>query len=283
MYIFQVVCFVFEIVFGLLLGGFVAVCPDIFDNSKTNKSINYVSSYKLKDGEKNKRKIWNLLGRSIWFIVVMGVTIYFLKPYFLDFPKLIKGDFYYVTGYVDNVKTEKKDFQQYIYIEGKKLKFFFSSGVEVGKRYKIGYLPNTSRAIYGKLLDNNQLSNGTTIKFPYKDIALFIGILGAIVLLIGLSSYLRFKLLIIASVVFYPINILLYVKEGLKLGLWFSFRNTGLLFLTFGAGITIFVLLIYLVERKRDWETPQTLIATQFMSVAKIFSLIETFQILLKK
>lgn len=283
MYVFQVVCFVFEIVFGLLLGGFVAICPDIFVNNKPNKSINQIGLYKLNGYENNKRRIWSVLGRSIWFIVVMGITICFLLPYFLDTPKLIKGDLYYITGYVNSVKTEKKDFNEYIYIEGKRLKFFFSSGVEVGKRYKIGYLPNTSRAIYGELLDNNQLSNGTTIKFPYKDIALFIMIMGTIVLLIGLSSYLRFKLLIIASVFFYPINILLYVKEGLKLGLWFSFRNTGLLLLTFGAGIIIFLLLIYLVERKRDSETPQTLIATQFMSVAKIFSLIETFQLLLKK
>jgi hypothetical protein len=71
---------------------------------------------------------------------------------------------------------------EYVYINVKEVSFFFNSGIEVGKRYKIGYLPNTSRAIYGELLDNKQLSKVTKLKLPFKSILIYIAIWGSLFL-----------------------------------------------------------------------------------------------------
>ena len=148
----------------------------------------------------------------------------------------------------------------------------------MGKRYKIGYLPNTSRAIYGELLDNKQMSKVTKLKFPLKSILMYITILGSFLLMIVLAVYLRFKFLVITSMIFYPINIALYLKEGLKLGLWFSFNNEGLLFLTLGLGIISMLLLVYFIESRREPETPTTLIMAQLVSAIQIIALFAVFK-----
>lgn len=283
MYTFQVISFVIEIAFGLLVGGIIAFFPNIIFSVNKNYRPPKYEFYEPKNSKKSKKKILKTLGKIIWVTIVMIITIGVLGSYFLDVPKLIKGDLCYITGNVSRVRDVKKDFHRYVYIENKQLIFFFTSDVEVGKRYKIGYLPNTSRAVYVEMLKNNASSKGIKIKFPYKDIMLFIGLIGLWIVLVGLAPYLKFKLIIIASVVFYPANILLYIKEGLKSGLWFSFHNHGLLPLILGILIAVGLWVGYIVERKEDPETSETLIAAQILGVSEMVCLIETFQRLLEK
>ncbi|MHC6179203.1 hypothetical protein ACYUJ6_05020 [Clostridium sp. JNZ X4-2] len=278
MYTFQVISFVIEIAFGLLVGGIIAFFPNIIFNVNKNYRPPKYEFYEPKNNKKSKKKILKILGKTIWVTIVMGITIAGLEPYFLDTPKLIKGDLCYITGNVSRIRDVRKDYHRYVYIENKQLIFFFASDVEVGKRYKIGYLPNTTRAIYVEMLKNNASSKGIRIKFPYKEIMLFIGLIGAVILLAALAPYLKFKLLIIASVVFYPANILLYIKEGLKSGLWFSFHNDGLSILTLGIVFAVVMWASYLIERKEDPEIFGTLMAIQIMSAIEMVALIETFE-----
>lgn len=283
MYIFQSVSFILEIFIYLFVGGFIAIHFNRFIKGKINEPIKYINYYKVESCKYDRKRILSILVRSFFIIVVMGITIYFSRDYLLDFPKLIKGDFQYVTGYVDMIKKERKQSNEYVYIEGKKLNFCFTSGVETGKKYKIGYLPNTSRAIYGEVIDSDAGIKNTKIKFPHKGVLLYILGIGSIILIILLSPYLKFKLLIIVSAFFYPINILLYIKEGLTSGAWFSFSNVGLLFLTIGVGSIIFLRIMYLVERKEEMEYLLTLVITQFMCGIKIFLLIKALGFLLEK
>lgn len=283
MYVFQVISFVFEIIFGLLMGGVIAFFPNIiFNVNKNYRPVKY-EFYESNNIKKSKRKILKILGKTIWVTVVMAITIGVLEPYFLDTPKLIKGDFCYITGNVSRVKDVRKDIHDYVYIENKQLSFSFISDVEEGKKYKIGYLPNTSRAIYVEMLKNNASSNGIKIKFPYKYIMLFIGFIGIWILLVGLAPYLKFKLIIIAGVFFYPANILLYVKEGLESGIWFSFHNHGLLLLILGILLTVGLWISYIIEKKKNPEIMGTLIGAQIMGASEMVALIETFQRLLEK
>lgn len=283
MYIFQIISFIFEIISGILLCALIALCPDIILKNNKDMPARYVNPYKFESNKINARKVWNIIGRTSWFIIVMAITIAFLKSYFLDIPKFVKGNFYYVEGYVRNIKTEKKDFHEYVTIDGNMVSFFFSSGVELGKEYKIGYLPNSKRAISVEVLNNNQVSKDKKIAFPYKDILLFIAIIGVFILLIAVSPYLKFKLLMVTSVIFYPLSVFLYINQGLKLGLWFSFFNQGLLFMTIGIITDVIIFLSYISENRKDAEIPVTLIFAQFMSISKLLLLAETYQILLKK
>lgn len=278
MYIFQVISFVFEIAFGLLLGGIIAFLPNIiFNVNKNYRPVKY-EFYEPKNSKKSKRKILKILGKTIWVTIIMIITIGILGSYFLDIPKLIKGDLCYITGNASRIEHVRKDIHEYVYIGDKQLIFSFTSDVEVGKKYKIGYLSNTSRAIYVEMLKNNASPKGIKGKFPYGYIMLFIGFMGIWILLVGLAPYLKFKLIIIASIVFYPANILLYIKEGLKSGFWFSFHNHGLLPLILGILIAVGLWVGYIVERKEDPETSETLIAAQILGVSEMAGLIETFE-----
>ncbi|MEY7998907.1 hypothetical protein AB8U03_01620 [Clostridium sp. Mt-5] len=283
MYIFQVISFVIEIAFGLLVGGIIAFFPNIIFNVNKNYRPPKYEFYEPKSSRKSRIKVLKILGKSIWVIIIMIITIGVLGSYFLDIPKLIKGELCYITGNVSRIENVRKDIHEYVYIGDKQLIFSFISDVEVGKKYKIGYLTNTSRAIYVETLKNNASSKGIKGKFPYGYIMLFIGFMGIWILLVGLAPYLKFKLIIIASIVFYPANILLYIKEGLKSGLWFSFHNDGLSILTLGIVFAVVLWISYIMERKEDPETPETLIGVQLMGVSEIVFLIETFQLLLQK
>lgn len=63
MYIFQVVAFIFEIVFTILIGGLAATLPEFLVSNR------YYT---------HKPRPLSLFSRIIWFIIVIGVTMWFL-------------------------------------------------------------------------------------------------------------------------------------------------------------------------------------------------------------
>ena len=84
----------------------------------------------------------------------MGIIIFVggALPSLLDIPVLVKQDYSYVTGRVNDVRTESRDLNKYVYINDKKLNLFLNSNIEKNKLYKIGYIPNTSRIVYAYTL-----------------------------------------------------------------------------------------------------------------------------------
>ncbi len=271
MYIFQVIAFFLQLFFWILAAGILFFCPKVFFSNKSSEKVNI--SYNVLNSHKKSKLEYigvKILGSAIAILIIA----YFALPYLLDIPKLITGNFNYVTGYVYDVRTESKDPNEYVYIEGKKLKFFFGANVEMNKIYTIGYLPHTSRAIYGLKLDGSTLKVEKKIAFPIKKLLFFIGIMATFVLLWILSPYIRFKLLIIACIIYYPINLYLYINYGISSGIWFSLSNQGLLFLLIGAAVLLLLGIFYFIEQPRDYETPFTLFFIQLFSILKILVLL---------
>lgn len=279
MYVFQVIAFVLEVLLGLFFGGIIAVYPQMLISNRHAKPTGYRSYSNLKYGGtySSKRKQVRIIGRILWSVIVIGTTLYFLKPYFLDIPKLIRGDLYYVSGTVYDIRRERRDPSEYVYIGGKKLRFFFSSNVERNGAYKIGYLPNTSRAIYCVALDNNDESKSAAIGFPFKDILIFLLIIAAFILLVVLTPFLRLKLFVFASAVYYPMCIYLYFKFGIMNKVWFSFNNDGLVWLVLGLVCLLTLSIMYLSEKYRHGEIVLTLIFAQVFAILKIIMAIILF------
>lgn len=186
MYIFQVLAFVFEIIFWVLIGVIIAFNPDALISRKGNKkqSSNYIQWHCIDEGRK-KYGTWNRIGRVTWFILVMTITIYFLKPYFMDIPRLIQGRFWYAYGNVYEIKRYRKDPNEYVYVGSTEVKFFFTSTMKEKEQYKVAYLPNTSRAIYAAKFNDNAGLYNEKIPFPFKEILEFAGIMAVILLLIA--------------------------------------------------------------------------------------------------
>ncbi len=207
----------------------------------------------------------------------MGITIYFLKPNFLDIPQLITGKLNYVTGEVVEIKHYSKDPTDYVYLStGEEVEFFFSSGVSKYDFYKIGYLTHTHKAIYCEkiVLGSNNEKAGKVIGFPFKDILLFLAILGAIFFLAFISPFIKFKVFIPTNIIAIPTFAYYFTKYGMQNGIWFSFKNEGLSGLIIGIIFSLMIFFIYLLEKQQSDDFYKTYFCAQLFSICEIGLLI---------
>lgn len=209
------------------------------------------------------------------------ITSYFLTPYILDLPKLIKGEFEYVTGYPYEVNKYQKSLYESYSINGKRINFLFISDIEEYKHYKIGYLPNTSRGI--KLIDFNKKdsSENKEVGFPYKSIffyiLFFILFFIVIVILTVLSPYLKLKLLLVSCILFYSTNTYLYFKYSINTGAWFSWSNKPLVYLILGVVSLVMLLLVELFGNRFDRNNNPNTLFIQIVGLVKLISVIYIF------
>jgi len=241
----------------------------------------FKSSYsKLSFRSSSRKRIVqkSLIIRIIGSIISILITMNLVLPYVLDFSRLVTGKFDYIVGYVEKISTTSKGSYEYVLIKGKELRFFFSSNVEKGKKYKIAYLPHTNKAIHGVEIVGSNEDIGKKIDFPSKYMFFSIGISLFIVILLALffvvGQYMKFKLLILASIAYYPLSIYLYISEGINYKNWFSFSNQGLLLMSIGMISSLILLLYYFFESRQKEEYPVSLFCVQVLSIIKIIIVI---------
>jgi len=271
---FQTCFFIIGIIFWLIIGLIIALNSNWLLGIKKNATkekhrYNYLESF-------SKRKRWDISKVSpwkvIWFIIVMGITIYFLKPNFLDIPQLITGKLNYVTGEVVEIKHYSKDPTDYVYLStGEEVEFFFSSGVSKYDFYKIGYLTHTHKAIYCEkiVLGSNNEKAGKVIGFPFKDILLFLAILGAFI-----SQFIKLKVFIPTNIIAIPTFAYYFIKYGIQNGIWFSFKNEGIFGLIIGIIFSLMIFFIYLLEKRQSDDFYKTYFCAQLFSICEIGLLI---------
>lgn len=276
MRIFQTCFFIVEIIFFLILGLIVALNSKLFLSTKkytTQEKYKYIYIEGIPE-----RKKWGIrdvsLWKVIWFVIVISVTICFLKPYFLDVPQLITGRLNYVTGEVQDIRHFSKDPTEYVFLSsGEEVEFFFSSGVSKYKDYKIGYLTHTKRAIYCEQIDESS-GYRKAIDFPFKDILGYLAILGVVFFLMFISPYVKLKLYIPVNIISIPIFIYYFIKYGLDNGIWFSVKNEGFLGLMFCLAFILITLLMYFIEKWKSDDFYKIYLFAQFYSICELGFLI---------
>ncbi|MDP4144056.1 MAG: hypothetical protein Q8936_06160 [Bacillota bacterium] len=275
MRIFQTCFFIVEVILYLILGLAFALFPEkLFSNNKYTSnewpSYSYLELTSTRKRARRQIKPWKI----VWFIIVMSITVYLIKPYILDVPQLITGKLNYVTGEVQDIRTVSKDPTEYVYIcGGYEVEFFFSSGVSKYKDYKIGYLTHTKRAIYCEQIDE---SNGyrKAVGFPFKDILVFLTVIGGIIFIAVISQYVRFKLFIPVNIISFLVFTYYFIKFGIDYGIWFSADNKGLVGLIMGLVGLFITLFSYFIERLRYRDNLVTFFCAQLISVGDIGLLI---------
>src|SRR5690348_7354619 len=106
MRIFQSCFFIIEIIFWLIVATIIALYPNWFLGTKKHTAKEKPKHIYLEKISERKRlgirkfSLWKV----IWFVIVMGITVYFIKPYFLDIPQLVTGRLNYVIGQVVEIK-----------------------------------------------------------------------------------------------------------------------------------------------------------------------------------
>lgn len=272
MRIFQTCFFIIEIIFWLALGTIIALYPKWFlgiKNHTKKERPKHMYLEKISDSKRfviRKFNLWEV----IWFVIVMGISVYFLKPYFRDIPQLITGKLNYVVGEVAETKHYSKDPIEYVYLStGEEVKFFFSSDTSKHNYYKIGYLTFTRRVIYCEQIDISS-SYKKVIGFPFKDILEYLAILCALIFLIFLSPYLKLKLFIPTNMVSIPTFIYFFIKYGTKNGVWFSVKNEGFLGLIFVLVSILITFLMYFIEKFRSDEFFMTYFFAQLFAICEL-------------
>lgn len=275
MRIFQTCFFIIGIIFWLIMGFIVALSPDWLLGTKKNATkekhkYNYLESFcKRKGCDISKVSIWKV----IWFIIAMGITIYLLKPNFLDIPQLITGKLNYVTGKVVEIKHYSKDPTDYVYLStGEEVKFFFSSGVSKDDFYKIGYLTHTHKAIYCEkiVLGSNNEKEEKVIGFPFKDVLLFFAVIGGMALLAFISPYIRFKVFIPTNIIAIPTFAYYFMKCGMQNGIWFSVKNEGIFGLIMGIIFSLMIFFMYLLEKRKSDDFDTIYFFAQLFSICEL-------------
>ncbi len=276
MRIFQSCFFIIEIIFWLLLGTIIALYPNkLFGTEKYTEKQRPQFIYLEKTYERKRFRIRKFsLWKIIWIVIVMGITVYFTKPYFLDIPQFVTGKLNYVIGKVVETKHYSKDPTEYVYLStGEKVEFFFSSGVSKNNCYKIGYLTHTKRAIYCEEIDIS--SNYRKVAgFPFKQILWFFAILGALFFLAFLSQYLKLKLFIITNVLSIPIFIYYFVKYGTEIGIWFTAKSVGFIGLISALVFIPLILLMYYIQKWKSDDFIETYFIAQLFSISELGFLI---------
>jgi len=275
--ILQAMDFVIAMSIWIFLAGIFQFFPEFLFRYKPNFKSSY-SKLSFRSSGRKKRVQKILIIRIISSIISILITIYLVFPYVLDFPRLVTGKFDYIVGYVEKISTTSKGSYEYVLIKGKELRFFFSSNVEKGKKYKIAYLPHTNKAIHGvEIIDSNEYIE-KKIDFPSTNMVFSIGISLVIVILLALffvvGQYMKFKLLILASIAYYPLSTYLYISEGISYKNWFSFSNQGLLLMSIGMISSLILLLYYFFESRQKEEYPVNLFYVQALSIIKIIIVI---------
>ncbi|QAT39859.1 hypothetical protein [Clostridium sp. JN-9] len=276
MRIFQTCFFIIEIIFYLILGLIIALDFNLFFNTKkrtTKGKLEYIHLENI--SERKRLKVRNVSPwKVIWFVIVMGITIYFIKPYFLDIPQLVTGKLNYVTGKVQETKHYSKDPIEYVFLStGEEVEFFFSSGVSKNNFYKIGYLTHTKRAIYCGQFSITS-SNNKVVGFPFKDILGFLAILGAIFFLIFISPYVKWKLFIPVNIISIPTFIYYFIKYRVDNGIWFSVKNNGFLGLMFCLVFILLTFFMHFIEKRRSDDFYRTYVFAQLFSICELGFLI---------
>jgi hypothetical protein len=229
-----------------------------------------------------KDKIYKILGKVFFLIIGVLIFVFLILSYLKDLPGLITGNLIYITGEVTDIQTRSKDPSQYVFIEGKEVEFFFDSGAEIYKNYKIGYLPNTSRGIYIVQLGSNSTANERKLGFPFKSIFQYIGItiafFSAMALLYYAGYKLRYKLLFLSCVIFYPTGIYFLIKYGLASWIWFSVNNQAFVALITGFISLIILRLLILLIRYTLKEEDDILFVAQIIAAGHIFGAIYLIQ-----
>ena len=198
-------------------------------------------------------------------------------PKLLDIPHLITGKLNYVTEQVVEIKRYSKDPTEYVYLStGERIEFFFTSDLNEGDYYKIGYLPNTHKGVYCEKIDlgGNTEDVERVIGFPFKDILGFLAIIAVFFFLILISPYIKMKLFIPTSIIAIPTFAYLFIKNGVQNGIWFSAENDGLLGLIIVLISSLIVFFLYLIERRHSDGFDKTYIGAQFFSVFELGILI---------
>lgn len=276
MRIFQTGFFIVEVIFYLILGLAFAFFPEVILG--INKYIpdekpkyNYLEFTSGGKGLEIRRiKPWKI----IWLIIIMSITVYLIKPYILDIPQLITGKLNYVRGKVRDIRTVSKDPKEYVYLSGgDEVVFFFSSGVSKYKAYKIGYLTHTKRAIYCEQI-NESTGYREAVGFPFKDILFFLAIFGALIFVVCISPYVRFKLFIPVNIISFPGFIYFFVNYGVNNGVWFSAKNTGFVSLILGLMGLFITLSLYFIEKWKSRDIFGAFVCGQLSSVCDIVLLI---------
>lgn len=279
MRIFQTCFFIIGIIFWLIMGFMVALSYGWLLGTKkkaTKKKYKYnylESSCKRKGCDISKVNIWKV----IWFIMAMGITIYLLKPNFLDIPQLITGKLNYVTGEVLAIKNYSKDPTEYVYMStGEGVKFFFSSGLSKYDFCKIGYLPHTHRAIYCEkiVLGSNNEKEEKVIGFPFKDILLFFAVIGTILFLMFISPFIKLKVFIPTNIIAIPTFAYYFIKYGMQNGIWFSVKNECIFGLIMSIIYSLIIFFIYLLEKRKFDDFYKTYFFAQLFSVCELALLI---------
>jgi len=89
-----------------------------------------------------------VIGISRLICVGMSVLIILYSvPYFKDTFLLIKRDISEIEGTVIRIDHKYKRTIEEVYLNGESINFFIDSKTEVGKSYRISYLPNTRTGI----------------------------------------------------------------------------------------------------------------------------------------
>ncbi|URZ17743.1 hypothetical protein [Clostridium felsineum] len=279
MRIFQTCFFIIGIIFWLIIGVIIALSSNWFLGIKKNATKGKYKYYYLQSLPKRKR--WDISKVSpwkvIWFIIVMSITIYFLKPNFLDIPQLITGKLNYVTGEVAEIKHYSKDPTYYVYLStGEEIEFFFSCGVSQYDFCKIGYLTHTHKAIYCEkiVVGSNNKKEGKVVGFPFKDILLFIAIMGAAFFLAFISPFIKLKLFIPTNIIAIPIFAYYFIKYGMENGIWFSIENESIFGLIMGIMGSLMIFSIYLLEKRKFDDFYRTYLCAQMCSILELVMLI---------
>lgn len=104
-------------------------------NKRTNKKLSYRSRRIIE---------WSIktIGTMFSLYLFWGAI-----PYWEDTMSLLMKDIRYIEGFPSNIYYQKKDFNRYVVINDETYTFGISPKVEMGKWYKIAYLPHTRTAI----------------------------------------------------------------------------------------------------------------------------------------
>lgn len=281
MFIFQVICFFLELSFWIFISGALILPRNIFKNNKykrkkySNYGSNNYSSISYSSLNFNKKKdLGSILFRALKIIAGIFIIIFVVLPYILDSAKLITGNYKYVNGYVSNITRKTRNPHEYICIDGKEIDFFFTANVEKHNRYKIAYLPYTSRGMGGVKIENSVAATDKKIGFPFECLLFVVGFLATMALLFFLTPFLRYKLLILSCIIYYPTNLYLYVKSGLNSGIWFSLSNKGLTFILIGLFFLIISGISHFLETLKNDDAFWTLFFIQIFSIMQIIMLL---------
>ncbi|MCU6713253.1 hypothetical protein M6D81_31600 [Paenibacillus sp. J5C_2022] len=82
------------------------------------------------------------------FCILIAVFISFASvDYWKDNYWLISGRYLVIEDYVQEIDHKSKDLREYVEFNGITISFLFDSNLEVGRKYRIEFLPNTQTGI----------------------------------------------------------------------------------------------------------------------------------------